>query len=158
MNKKYVLNGEIARLDEEDSVFMHEVFKNHKHYQEKFKEFEFLGIGEFSYKEKKSKCFFVCSQEAKKLVDISYLKTVQYLFENLRVPCESFTPANLRRISLIINIITKLLKIYPLSKENFMVFLAESFPHKRKSETSLQLYLFALLKISLVFLFIYVFF
>ena len=151
-SKKYSISSEIIKLDEGDSSFMHEIFKHHKHYQQKFEHFKYLGIGEFTYKEKKSKCFFVCSdsEDNAKPVDISYLKTVQYLFENLRGPCEVFTENHLKRIRLITEFISKLLGIYPLSKENLISFMGEIFPHKRKSEVSLQLYLYALLRLSLV--------
>lgn len=148
-NKKYEkkLDSSIIPLEEEDSCFMQEVFKSHRHYETKFASFSQLGVGEFPSKEKKTRCFFVCGGQGKS-VDISYLKTVQYLFENLRP--EAFLPNNMRRVGLVADLTAKLLQIYPLSRNSLLELLAEGFPHKRRGEGLLELYLFFLLLLCLV--------
>lgn len=141
-------------LDIEDHDFMLELFKYHKHYKEKFTNYLYLAVGEFLHKEKKSKCFFVCphKESSNKPVDISYLKSVQYLFENLREKqtISAFSPDNLKRVSLISSLIDKLLKIFPLTKEPLLQELSSQFVHKRRPVVSLQIYLFFLLELSLV--------
>jgi len=157
LNEKYnnkPENIEIVKLETEDHEFMLEIFKHHKHYQEKFQGFSHLGIGDFIHgpNKEKTRCFFVVKNDTmKKPVDISYLKSVQFLMESFKEKGEVFSSENLKRIELIASIVKDLLKIYPLSKNALIQFLNEAFPHKRASEHSLQLYLAFLLTIATVF-------
>ena len=156
--EKYTNKPEnIVKLEAEDHEFMHEIFKHHKHYQEKFQGFSHLGVGDFVHgpKNEKTRCFFVVKiDKTKKPVDISYLKSIQFLMESLKAKGEVFSSENLKRIELIASIVTGLLKIYPLSRNALIQLLNDTFPHKRSSEHTLQLYLAFLLSIATVLLYI----
>lgn len=154
-NAKYLgSHEEMARLTPEDETFMHELFRNHGHYTEKFANFAFLAVGNHCFQGKNSKCFWVCSENSEifKPVDISYLKTVEYFFENLRERnfADAFSHENTQRAQQISSLIDKLLRIFPLSREKLVDMLAEHFPYKRKPLISLKLYQFFLLTLALV--------
>lgn len=136
-------------LDSSDQEFMIEFFKYHHNYQQKFANFLYLGVGSMRVKEKTSRCFFICEKEIKN--DISYIKTLSNLQEKFEKN-QSFPLNNteIKKIECIARILSKIIEIYPLSKNLAIRCLTENFPHKRREEKILQNYLYLLLIMALV--------
>ena len=136
---------------------MFEYFKNNKNFSSKFAHFNYIALGNITIKEKSTRCFFVC--EGNKKIDISYLKTLAHLQEKINLG-KGINPKDAEKLNCLAKTISKIVDIYPLSRSMGLKMIQEEFPHKRRTEKVLVMYLFFVLLMTMVnnfFNFLYIF-
>jgi hypothetical protein len=153
-NPKYCNDSVKVSPSEEELLI--EIFRYHPRSTEKLADLKSISVGinnEIGHKG--TKCFFIHKKSGDR-EEISYLKSCHAMINSIESSrglshFVEFPSAEKQRLSdSILELLVRLLNIYPLSKDYFMTSLLEKFPHKRRNEKCLVLFFMQLMRLLIV--------
>ncbi|KAL4446456.1 hypothetical protein ABPG74_001197 [Tetrahymena malaccensis] len=149
---KYVLNSisDVKELNKEDTKFLLGVLKYHPNSKEKMERYVKLIIGQAQFDDKISKCLYIQNKEGQK-IDISYVKSVFNLVDEQfqKIGLKQGSPNQKKMMLQVVDLLAKIIKIYPLYQNDLCRILQESYPHRVQGEQFHKIYLTNILQLTI---------